>query len=420
VIQDGVAFGTSTGQLASLFDVCSVEVDRGPQGIFYGKNTTAGLINITRCAPTRKFGADIQAGYGTYNDAFLRGVFNAPIGDKGGFKLAAQYHSDDGYVKNVFDGKHVGQDHMFAINAVVNYDLTNWLNASLSYDHISESGGGNPVQYGNVLTAGILGINAANDPYYNSTTGSPIGLKPREVDTRPGSTSDTYQNDVLSLTLKAQTPFGDVVSQTAYLDQSDFDAQDYDGTCLSYPGCSGPGAGGNALLTATVPLPPPLAPLVIPLSLEALRTQTYKQFTQEERPSTIITASPFAKTTTSWWWRRTSIHLKGMTPGLNSATWTGTRLRRSSFRAASATSPKRRMRSRRSTSAVSQSWRSLSTTSITLGITSSRASTRSGKRRLNPSFTPIARRASVQAASRCAEPFQNRFRDKPTTRPIRT
>ncbi|MFN5778105.1 MAG: TonB-dependent receptor plug domain-containing protein, partial [Novosphingobium sp.] len=45
VIQDGVFFGNNTGQLLDMFNICSVEVDRGPQGIFYGKDTTAGLIN---------------------------------------------------------------------------------------------------------------------------------------------------------------------------------------------------------------------------------------------------------------------------------------------------------------------------------------------------------------------------------------
>ena len=82
---------------------------------------------------------------------------------------------------------------MFAINAVVNYDLTDWLNANFSYDHTSESGGGNPVQYGDPETAKVLGINSTTDPDFNSQTGSPIGLKPRQVAIRPGSTSDTFR-----------------------------------------------------------------------------------------------------------------------------------------------------------------------------------------------------------------------------------
>ena len=270
VIQDGVPYGTSTGQLASLFDVCSVEVDRGPQGIFYGKNTSAGLINISRCAPTRQYGAQFSAGYGSYQDGFGRAVLNAPLGEHGGFKVAAQYHTNDGYVKDVFDNKHVGGDHMFSINAVANYDLTTWLNANLAYDHISESGGGNPVQYGDPETAAVLGINKSNDPLFNPVTGSPIGLGPREVDTRPGSVNDTYGDDVISLTLKARTPIGQAVSQTSYINQRDTDAQDYDGTCQFYPGCTGLPEMGNVL---------------IGVPLEADRDQTYHQFNQEERLS---------------------------------------------------------------------------------------------------------------------------------------
>ena len=89
VIQDGVFFGNNTGQLLDMFNVCTVEVDRGPQGIFYGKNTTAGLINVTRCAPTRQLGVSLEAGYGSFNEAYARGVINAPLGSNGGIAGSA-------------------------------------------------------------------------------------------------------------------------------------------------------------------------------------------------------------------------------------------------------------------------------------------------------------------------------------------
>ncbi len=273
VIQDGVAYGTSTGALASLFDVCSVEVDRGPQGIFYGKNTTAGLINITRCLPTREWGAQISGGGGSYQDGFGRGIFNAPLGPDGGIKIATQYHEDGGYIKDVFDGKYGGGDHAFQINADVNYDITPWLNANFSYDHTSDVGGGNPVAYADPESAKVLGVTTANDPYFNPETGSPIGLKPWQSDVRQGGVFDSFSNNLYNLTLKADTPLGKLISQSAYVSQLDGDGQDYDGTCQTIPdtnGCGIPGELGNRLIGAP---------------LEALRSQSYRQFTEEDRLS---------------------------------------------------------------------------------------------------------------------------------------
>lgn len=270
VIQDGVFFGNNTGQLLDMFNICSVEVDRGPQGIFYGKNTTAGLINLTRCAPTRKFGASFELGYGSFNEFYGRGVLNAPLGDKGGIAFSGQYRRIDGILNNVFTGKRAGNSDYRAFNVKVNYDLTEWLNADLSYDHIHQTGGGTPVQFGNKLTAAILsgGNPAAIWPKYNPETGSPDGLKPREIGNNLNADRDRLNTNIVSLALKAKTPIGELVSQTSYMSSADTVNQDFDGTCVGAAGCT---SVGNPLLAATGSV------------LLTNRDQTYKQFTQELR-----------------------------------------------------------------------------------------------------------------------------------------
>jgi len=270
VIQDGIFFDNNTGQLLDMFNVCSVEVDRGPQGIFYGKNTTAGLINVTRCAPTRKLGAQFEAGYGSFNEAYVRGVLNAPLGSNGGISGSAQYHRTDGYYNDVYTNSRAAGSDYFAANLKINYDLTYWLKADFSYDHIHETGGGTPVQFGNILTANILsgGNPAAIWPNYNAATGSPDGLGPRQIENRPGGDKDRLNTNMASLILKAKTPIGELVSQTAYMDEADTVWQDFDGTCVTGTGCK---SVTNPLLAATGGY------------LETLRDQTYTQFTQELR-----------------------------------------------------------------------------------------------------------------------------------------
>jgi iron complex outermembrane receptor protein len=268
VIVDGVTFGNSTGQLVDMYDVCSVEVDRGPQGLFYGKNTTAGLININRCAPTRKYGGEVELGGGSYGDGFARALINAPLGDKGGIKLSGQWNTDDGYVKNVFTGKQAAGDHGLKFHAVVNYDLTNWLNANVSYDHQRDTGGGDPVQNGNILISQITPGYATTFPKDNPKTGSPDGLGPWQVNNRDGGDYDLYHIDIVSGTLRAKTPIGELFSQTTYMVEGDTVLQDYDGTCafgIAPPGCT---TYGNANYGFT--------------PLEVNRIQHYQEFTQEE------------------------------------------------------------------------------------------------------------------------------------------
>ncbi len=270
VIQDGVFFGNNTGQLLDMFNICSVEVDRGPQGIFYGKNTTAGLINLTRCAPTRTLGASFEAGYGSFNEFYGRGVLNAPLGDRGGIAFSGQYRRIDGILNNVFTKRRAGNSDYRAFNLKVNYDLTEWLKADLSLDHIHQTGGGTPVQFGNKLTASILsgGNPSAIWPNYNPETGSPDGLKPREIGNNLGADQDRLNTNIGSLTLKAKTPIGELVSQTSYMSSGDTVNQDFDGTCVGAAGCT---SVGNPLLAATGS------------ALLTNRDQTYKQFTQEVR-----------------------------------------------------------------------------------------------------------------------------------------
>lgn len=270
VIQDGVFFGNNTGQLLDMFNICSVEVDRGPQGIFYGKNTTAGLINLTRCAPTRKLGVSLEAGYGSFNEFYGRGVVNVPLGDRGGIAVSGQYRTIDGILNNVFTKSRAGNSDYRAFNVKLNYDLVEWLNADISYDHIHQTGGGTPVQFGNILTANILsgGNPSAIWPKYNAETGSPDGLKPREIGNNLGADQDRLNTNIVSLALKAKTPIGDLVSQTSYMSSADTVNQDFDGTCVGAAGCT---SVGNPLLAATGS------------QLLTNRDQTYKQFTQEVR-----------------------------------------------------------------------------------------------------------------------------------------
>lgn len=86
---------------APLFDLERVEILRGPQGVLYGRNTTAGAVKYITVQPEREFGGKLDLGYGSYNQIDARGVINLPLNDKLSARVSAYYQSRDGYVDNV-------------------------------------------------------------------------------------------------------------------------------------------------------------------------------------------------------------------------------------------------------------------------------------------------------------------------------
>jgi outer membrane receptor protein involved in Fe transport len=62
---DGVAYAFPVQTAGLLFDLARVEVLRGPQGALYGRNTTAGAINLVSAAPSAAFDAGVRIDTGT-------------------------------------------------------------------------------------------------------------------------------------------------------------------------------------------------------------------------------------------------------------------------------------------------------------------------------------------------------------------
>jgi iron complex outermembrane receptor protein len=81
-----------------LLDVDQVEFLRGPQGDLFGRNTAAGLINITSVTPVDFWTSKAVGSYGNYDYGDFRGSISGPIiENKLDMSLAGGYSSRDGY-----------------------------------------------------------------------------------------------------------------------------------------------------------------------------------------------------------------------------------------------------------------------------------------------------------------------------------
>jgi len=97
----GVYIAQPYGGNAAYYDLSRVEVLKGPQGTLYGRNSTAGAINVVPNRPelTRFYGeASLQVG--NYSDFEPQVILNAPLGDKVAARLAISTINHDGYFSN--------------------------------------------------------------------------------------------------------------------------------------------------------------------------------------------------------------------------------------------------------------------------------------------------------------------------------
>ena len=112
-VVDGVVFARSGEAFGDLVDIERLEVLRGPQGTLFGKNASAGVINIVSVQPTREFGGYVDAGYfSNGNEARVRGAVNVPISENLLTRFTGFYGRYDGNIRNVATGNRVnGYEH---------------------------------------------------------------------------------------------------------------------------------------------------------------------------------------------------------------------------------------------------------------------------------------------------------------------
>lgn len=105
VFLDGVYLGRPGMAAMDLIDITQIEVLRGPQGTLYGKNTTAGAINISTAPPSFDAQFDSRASYGNHNAQQIMATATGPVVD--GLlaaRLTAYATWRDGWITNLYDG----------------------------------------------------------------------------------------------------------------------------------------------------------------------------------------------------------------------------------------------------------------------------------------------------------------------------
>ena len=140
VIVDGIQMGSSTGQLIDVFDVESIEINRGPQGVLFGKNTIGGNIVVNRVKPQfNDFGVKASAEMGNYNGRTMKARVNIPlIDDTLAFKFGAISRERDGFYNNVNLNRTSGDIDFSSQTAALAWAPSDRVEVNLTYDHIGD------------------------------------------------------------------------------------------------------------------------------------------------------------------------------------------------------------------------------------------------------------------------------------------
>ncbi len=177
---DGIYRSRAGQALNDLVDVERIEVLRGPQGTLFGKNTSAGAVNVVSKKPDFDFGGSAGISAGNFDAYRVEGTLNLPAIDEIlAFRLAGNYSQRDGYYENIDNNKSYNDRDRYAVKGQMLWTPNDALSVHLIADYIDRDETCCPASYrfvgptGNALRAlgaepvisrtGRVGVNA--DPF---------------------------------------------------------------------------------------------------------------------------------------------------------------------------------------------------------------------------------------------------------------
>lgn len=121
-VVDGVVLSRSGQAFMDLVDIERMEVLRGPQGTLFGRNASAGLVNIVSKGGTDDFEGEARVDWFEGNEVRLRAALSGPLAENLTARVTGFYGSFDGNITNVANGdQKINGFENYGARAVVDY-----------------------------------------------------------------------------------------------------------------------------------------------------------------------------------------------------------------------------------------------------------------------------------------------------------
>jgi iron complex outermembrane receptor protein len=122
-----------------FYDLQRIEVLRGPQGTLYGRNATAGVVNIISAKPKFVYEAKLSGDLGNYSSTRLEGMVNMPlVEDAVALRFAGAWTKRDGYATNELTGNPIDGRDLWSTRLSLRIAPTDRLEANLIWEHFEE------------------------------------------------------------------------------------------------------------------------------------------------------------------------------------------------------------------------------------------------------------------------------------------
>ena len=167
VFVDGVYMGLNNGIVFDVFDLESIEVLRGPQGILFGRNVTGGAILLNTKKPGEEFEGKIRAAVDGGGDGGLNGYLMGSVGgaisNNFAAKITAYYNDDEGWFKNLATGNDHGAIKQLMVRPVIVWNPTDNVEIVARYEYSDIEGDG-PSSQSHISGSGLPGVPISHDP----------------------------------------------------------------------------------------------------------------------------------------------------------------------------------------------------------------------------------------------------------------
>lgn len=205
VVVDGVYNARGEFFRTGIIDVERVEVLRGPQGTLFGKNATAGLINVITAGPTDTFEASLKTRIGSDELYGATAVVSGPLTEGVTARLMYNHLQQDSYIENTGGGIDGGAFEDNNVRLKVLAEPTDNLDVLFTYERLERNVEGTAQEVfllDDSPNAGFFGFNPAANPYDPGNGGAgfiPIfGVSSQEYFLTPDPNADFVLNHTQS------------------------------------------------------------------------------------------------------------------------------------------------------------------------------------------------------------------------------
>ena len=141
VFVDGVYRSRTAASIADLPNLERIEVIKGPQSTLFGKNASAGVINIVTAKPSLDgYSGSVSGTVGEYNQVIGKAEVNGPLSDTVAWGLAANFNQRDGYFDNLETGGTFNESNRYGLRGQLLWQPSDTFEARViaDYDEIDE------------------------------------------------------------------------------------------------------------------------------------------------------------------------------------------------------------------------------------------------------------------------------------------